>query len=84
MQHLEIKFVPGKQGPFYAEGTQQLKVEKCVVIEQGTEANLPFVDFVMKGEHGEQYLMVLTGRMVLSLAAALRGVNMRNHGVAEP
>jgi hypothetical protein len=38
----------------------------------------------MKGADGQEYYVMMTGRILLSVAAAIRGVNTRNHGVAEP
>jgi hypothetical protein len=78
-----IEIVPGTLAPKYSEGTE-LKLDKVVITEQGTEARLPLVDIVMRGPDGELFLLVLNGRIVNAISAAIKGINMRNHGVAEP
>ncbi len=80
---LSIRLVPGKVAPRYDEGTE-LECQEAVITEQGTEANLPLVDIKMRGPDGKLYLLVLTGRLVNMLSAAVKGVNQRNHGVEEP
>lgn len=80
---LTINLIPGKLAPKYPLA-QEVRCEHVNITEQGTEGNLPIVDFVLKGPHGEQYILVLTGRIVLTLASALRGVNERNHEMFEP
>lgn len=80
---LNITLVPGKDAPKYDTG-QELKCTHVTITEQGTQANLPIVDFVMRGADGAQYLLVLTGREVNALAAVIGGVNERNHGKREP
>lgn len=82
-QHLAIELKPGKFGPKYQE-TIELKCEKAIITEMGTEKDLPFVDFVMKDQDGKKYLLVLTGRIVLGLAGAIKGVNLKNHGDVDP
>lgn len=81
--HLKIDLVPGKDAPKYGN-TTELKCDQVFVTEQGTEKNLPIVDFVLDGPDGKQYLVVFTGRLILSLAAVIRGVNLRNHQTEEP
>lgn len=80
---VSIQMVPGKVAPRYNEGTE-ITLEKCVITERGTLANLPIVDLVMRGPDGQMYLLVLTGRVVNAISAAVKGANTRNHGVAEP
>jgi hypothetical protein len=80
---LKIDLVPGGTAPRYAN-TRELKVQRAVITEQGTQANLPIVDFIMEDDKGNLFLLVLTGRLVNMVSAAVKGVNMRNHGVEEP
>jgi hypothetical protein len=82
--YAKIELVEGKQAPRYTDGRVEVELEKIVITEQGTESNLPIVDFVMVGPDGKKTLLVLTGRIVNAVAAAIKGVNMRNHGKAEP
>jgi hypothetical protein len=84
LQHnLEIEIVKGKLAPRYSSGTE-LVCEGVVITENGTVSDLPIVDFKMRGPDGKFYLLPLTGRLVISLAAAVRGVNLRNHGTEDP
>ena len=84
MQALSIRLVAGKVAPRIDEAGKELTCEECVITEQGTVANLPMVDFRMRDADGTLHLLVLSGRMVNMLSAAIRGVNMRIHGVEEP
>ncbi len=78
-----IRIVPGKIAPRYSEG-QELTLEDIAITEQGTEEGLPIVDFRMRGPDGKFYMLALTGRIVNCIAAAVRGVNERIHGLPEP
>ncbi len=80
--YAKIEIVEGKQAPKYTEG-DEVTLEKVVITEKGTQADLPIVDFVMVGPDGKKHLLVLTGRIVISIAAAVRGTNLRNHGVED-
>lgn len=83
MQAITIKLVPGDIGPRY-ENTHELKLDHVTITEQGTQAHLPIVDIVATLPNGERAVLVLTGRVLCSIAAAVRGVNLRNHGTEEP
>lgn len=84
MQHAHIKLVEGKVAPKHFDCKDELILEEVIITEQGTEANLPLVDFVMKAPNGDKFLLVMTGRILNGISAAIKGVNMRNHGVNEP
>ena len=87
-----IRLVPGKTAPRATEwvpdphrGTfEQLLLKEVVITEQATKENLPCVDFVMEDRDGKILLLSLNGRVVNTISAAVRGVNMRVHGVEEP
>lgn len=81
---LSIRLVAGKDAPRYNEAGFELVCEEAIITEQATVNNLPIVDFKMRGPDGKMYLLVLSGRIVNGLARAIRGVNMRIHGVEEP
>lgn len=83
MHTLDIEIVPGKQAPKYPDAIE-LACTKVVITEQGTKSGLPIVDFVLKGPGGGEFVLVLTGRLLNMVSAAVRGVNKRNHGVEEP
>jgi hypothetical protein len=76
--------VEGDRAPRYDEAGMELVCEGVVITEQGTQANLPIVDFKMRGPDGKFYLLVMSGRIVNAISAAVRGANKRNHGVDEP
>lgn len=76
---VKIDIIPGKQAPRYGEGTE-LTCEGVVITERGTEGGLPIVDFKMRSPDGSFYLLCFTGRIVTSIAAAVQGINFRNHG----
>jgi hypothetical protein len=82
---LAIELVDGSLAPRYEPSkVEMLSLDKAVITERGTEGGLPLVDFQMTSIDGKEYFFAVTGRLVLSLAAAIRGVNDRNHGVSEP
>ena len=82
--NLNIKLVEGNVAPRYAEGTIELNIETAVITEKGMASDLPLIDFQITDDKGRVYFAALTGRVVLVLAAAIKGVNLRNHGVEEP
>ena len=87
MQGFPIELVAGAQGPLYhlSDGfVGELKIERVVITEQGTQSHLPIVDFVLVAPDGKRYIATTTGRLVNGLAAAVRGANERNHGTPEP
>lgn len=81
--YAKVNMVQGFLAPKYPTA-QELNLDNVNITEQGTEAKLPIVDFVMTGAHGEKYVLVLTGRIVNMISAAVKGANMRNHGIEEP
>jgi hypothetical protein len=81
--HAQITLVPGSVAPRYPDG-EAIGVVEVVITEQGMQSGLPLVDFVCRDRHGHQFVLTLTGRIVLGIGGALRGVNLRNHGKAEP
>lgn len=80
---LNISIVPGDTAPRYDTGVEA-SLSHVTITEQGTQARLPIVDLVAKLPDGTQVLIVISGRHVCALAAAVRGINLRNHGVEEP
>ncbi len=82
MKHLHIHINSGDIAPKYDHG-REIVCSHVTITEQGTVAGLPMVDFVMHDSEGNQYLMVMTGRLVNLVSAAIKGVNMRIHGREE-
>ena len=81
---LAIKILPGDTAPRYPVGTVELTINAAVITEQGMTSKLPIVDLQLTDAKGRVYFAATSGRIILGLAAALKGVNMRNHGVEEP
>ena len=81
--HVAVHLVPGEIAPRYDEGVE-IELESVTITEQGTEARLPLVDLKLRGPNGERYLAVVTGRIMNMISAAVKGVNLRNHGIEEP
>ena len=85
MNNLNIKLNPGHVAPRYDPGeTKQLEVQTAVITEQGMVSGFPLVDIQMKDSDGNEYFFMIPGRLINSLSAAIHGVNVRNHGIAEP
>ena len=84
MQQVHIRLIEGNMAPRYDEAGTEMRLEEVVITEQGTQSHLPMLDFKMRGQDGKLYLLVLTGRIVNAISAAVRGVNMRIHGREEP
>ncbi len=80
---IAINFVPGNVAPRYDTGSE-VECVGITITEQGTQSRLPLVDFKMRAPNGEQFVLVLTGRIVNMISAAVKGANMRNHGKQEP
>lgn len=80
---MKIDSVSGSVAPTYRDA-QGLICEQVVITEQGTDGGLPIVDFLTGGPDGMLRVLTVTGRLVNSVSAAVRGVNVRNHGVEEP
>jgi hypothetical protein len=83
MRKLSLDIVKGKTAPRYDQG-YEVNVDRVTITEKGMESGLPLVDFIATDKSGEQVLFVLSGRHVCAIAAAIRGINMRNHGTEEP
>lgn len=69
---ISIEFVAGKVAPRYQPGTRYLKLENVVITEEGTTSGRPIVDFQMSDESGQKYFFAVTGRIVTSIATAVK------------
>jgi hypothetical protein len=81
---LKTRLVEGKTAPRYTKEVKKLEIKEAVITEQGMESNLPIVDLVMYDEQGNKYFAMTSGRIINAISAAIKGVNMRIHGVQEP
>lgn len=82
---LKVEIVRGGMAPRYdPTKTKELTLTKAIITEQGTASKLPLVDFVFTDSDGQEYFTMVTGRIINTVSAAIRGVNMRIHGIEEP
>lgn len=54
-------------GHVYGDEVTPLRVEKVVVVREGTEAGKPTVDFVMTDGNGKKYFFMVTGALLKSI-----------------
>lgn len=78
---LEFSIVAGEVAPQHAGGIE-LDIEDVVITEQGA-GGLPLVDLKLRGPNDEIYFAAITGRLVIGIAAAVKGINQRLHGRPE-
>lgn len=81
---LNIQIIKGNVAPRYVNGSTELTINKAVITEKGMQSELPLVDFQMTDEAGNIYFTAISGRLINALSAAIKGVNLRNHGTEEP
>lgn len=91
-QTVDIKLIPGNVAPRYTlkgqprvAGVQQvvgeLKLETVVITERGMQSGFPLLDLQLRAPNGDLYFAVVTGEIANMISSAVKGVNMRNHGV---
>lgn len=81
---LSISMIQGVTAPRYDSETVYVRCQRAVITEKGTQGQMPIVDFQLEDEKGKKYFLVLSGKLVTMLGAAIKGVNVRNHGKEEP
>lgn len=79
----QIQIIPGSEAPLYDQATQALKIEKVVIVEKATDDDTPAIDFVMKGQYGEKYVVCISGANVKVISKIVEGMNIKNHGHAD-
>ena len=83
MPDLKIEFVKGNVAPRYTN-EKQLEIKKAVITEKGMQSGFALVDIQLTDSEGKEYFFMTSGQIMNALTAAIKGVNMRNHGVEEP
>lgn len=83
MPKLSISVKEGNTAPRYPETTKLLTIDEAVITEQGMASGFPVVDFQMTDSEGNKYFIMTSGGIINGLSAAIKGVNLRIHGVAE-
>ncbi|MCH9712722.1 MAG: hypothetical protein K0U20_08880 [Proteobacteria bacterium] len=81
---LEIRLINGKDAPRYSADIKKLSIDTLVITEKGTEGDLPIVDLQLTDADGNKFFACVTGRIFLSSAEVIQGVNLRNHGSTNP
>ena len=81
---LEIQILEGNVAPRYVNGDTEITINKAVITEKGMESELPLIDFQMTDKDGNIFFAALSGRLVNMLSAAVKGVNLKDHGIEEP
>jgi hypothetical protein len=82
VSELDIQIVPGAIAP-QLEGIE-LDVVGVTITEQAAGDGLPLIDVKMRGPNDESYQASLSGRILIGIAAATKGINKRIHGREEP
>lgn len=83
--NVTIKINPDPiMAPRYGTEDRKLEIVEFIITERGTEAGLPLIDLVMIDDDGRRHYAMATGRILAGLAAAIAGVNQRNHGTPNP
>jgi len=86
---MKIQILEGNVAPRYTARIIKTAVDNVVVTEEGmkrpgTKKGFPLVDFQLSDDYGNNYYLAVTGSHLLMLAAAIKGINLRNHGEEEP
>jgi hypothetical protein len=82
--HVTIKLVPGKVAPRYTEPMIELRAPEMIITEQGMASGKPIVDIHFTDAEGNRYCFITSGSLIRAMAAAVGGVNLRNHGTEDP
>lgn len=81
---MTVRLVEGGTAPRYDYATIALDPIEAVITEKGMASDLPLVDLHFEDDNGTRYVATTSGRIVLMIASAIRGANLRNHGRSEP
>ncbi len=72
--NFQVEIVPNPSlGPTYDEKSPLLKIDKAVIVRQGTIDNAPTVDFQLIDNEGNKYVIMATGRIMETLADCIKG-----------
>lgn len=81
---VSLELIRGSIAPRYPQSIKELTITNVVITEQGTQGGWPIVDLQMVDSNGNEYFAMVTGQIVNTISAAIKGVNVRNHGREEP
>ena len=72
--HLKVRIFEGpKSAPSYASNTTGLRISEALVVKKGTAKGRPTVDLRLIDDKGNEYVTMVTGRIVQALAGAVKG-----------
>lgn len=71
-----------KDAPNYTGNTEfkPVKLEKGIIVKNGTVAGNCTVDIQMTDQDGNKFVALVTGNLIGMMAAAIEGVNQRKEG----
>lgn len=72
-----VRIVRGNVAPRFADA-EAIELDEVILMEQGP------IDFVFRDGNDKHFLFITTARLVTDLGQVIIGVNMRNHGKANP
>lgn len=82
MQVLSIEIANSPaEAPNYARDCLDVRaatLAKVIIVNKGTEAGLPTVDFQFETLEGDKFVALLTGNLVKQIAHAVLGVESRS------
>ena len=82
---IKIKINAGDKSPRYCPNSvDQVGIEQVVITERGMQSGLSLIDLQMIDKDGKKHFVAVSGRILLTIAAAIRGSNLRNLGTEEP
>ena len=84
-RNLSIELKEREDAPRYEQREwKELEIKKAIITEKGTMGNLPIVDLQLEDEKGNKYFVMATGRIIIGLGDACKGVMQRIHGTDTP
>ena len=67
------------QAPSYGTDITPLKIEKCIIVGNGTEEGKPTVDIQLVSKNKEnKYVVMVTGMLLETLAGAIIGKRVKD------
>lgn len=84
MIDFKLELIKGDVAPRYDDDWKQLELKDVKITEKGMASRLPLVDLQFIDKDGNKYFAMTSGRIINAVSAAIKGVNVRNHGTEEP
>lgn len=81
---IKISLLGGEVAPRYETKVKALTCDHVIITEHGMASGLPLVDIQFHDEDGNQFFFALSGSMLMTMGAAVKGINIRNFGNPDP